>query len=522
MADLVGLVRAAEATYANRTAVTDRRGSMSFKEVAARSNRAAHALYSLASGGSSNIAMLLGNRAEAVELDVATVKAGLSRVSMNPRLSFDEMRFIVDDSNAGVLVYDLRYSDFADAVALDRPDMAMVCVGDVQAIPSNVTSRYEDLLARASSSPAQYECVGNAASLIMYTSGTTGRPKGAIWTYDSRAAAVQNMLLNELDAESAQVMIHVASISHGSGSKILPVYFRGGRSVLLDRFDPAEFFNSVRVHGGTASFMVPTMIQMLIEGRGSSTMSSLEPMRHISYGGAKMPLATIQQAVEIWGTRFGQVYGSCEAPHPVLYLGRPDHGRPDAAALSSAGRPAIGVDVVLGTSKEPPAPGVEGELFLKSDHLFGGYWGNSDASADSFEDGYFRTGDLGRVHDDGSIEIIGRTKDLIISGGYNVYPAEVERVLLEHPAVRSVCVYGVDDPHWGERVAAAVVFQDRRSASDAELGAHCAIQLAGYKKPRVFRIMRELPLGSTGKVSRKELVQTHETALEASSGGGEK
>ncbi|MFN3257968.1 MAG: class I adenylate-forming enzyme family protein [Ilumatobacter sp.] len=502
MEDLVSLIEAAEVVYARRPAAADSRRRLDVADVADRSNRFAHAMRALVGTGPANVALLIGNRTEAVETDVGLVKGGLGRVSINPRLAADEVEYVIADSGARVLVVDPAYREAIDG----RLDPSVT----VLALDDSSPGGYESVMASASPTAARYARGADDASLVMYTSGTTGRPKGAVWTFSSRAAAVRNMLLNELDANAARTMAHVGSVSHGSGSKILPVYLRGGCSLLLERFEPQEFIEFVRENRVTATFVVPTMIQMLLDAAGPGDREALSTLIHTAYGGAKMPVALIQRAIDEFGDRFVQVYGSCEAPHPVLYLDRNDHATGNPTVLNSSGRPVIGVAVRFGEELALPVEGAEGELMVAGPHLFAGYLGAPTETEASFHHGYFRTGDIGRVVADGVVEIVGRAKEVIISGGYNVYPAEVERVLTEHPDVAQSCVYGVADDHWGEMVCAALVPVAGRQLVNEEVLSYCRERLAGYKRPQEVRVFDSLPLGSTNKVQRDEVRRLHD------------
>lgn len=504
MADLVSLVRAAEAAYPTRTAAREGERTLTFAEVADRSNRAATVLRHHHGSGEGVVALLVGNRIEAVELDVATIKAGLARVSLNPRLAYDELRYIVGDVATRVLVYDPAYGDVVDQLRADHPDVTFLRLSG----QGGSGTSYEDELTAASPLGDDPEAGESTPSLLMYTSGTTGRPKGATWTYGTRCAGVLNMLMNELDAGGAQVMAHAGSLSHGSGSKVVPVYLRGGCNLVLPRFDPEEFVDLAAAHQVTATFVVPTMVQMLLDATEGRAGAPLASMHHVAYGGAKMPLPTIEAALDRFGGIFFQVYGSCEAPHPMLFLGRAEHATRDPRVLSSAGRPAIGVDLRIGDPEGRPEPGAQGEILLRAPSVMGGYWGNEHATDEVMCDGYYRTGDVGLVHDDGIVEIVDRIKNMIISGGFNVYPAEVERVLAAHPDVAQVCVYGLPDEHWGEVVAAAVVTRSPGVSAD-ELTEYSGQALAGYKKPRAFLFADEFPLGPTGKVLTAELRERH-------------
>jgi acyl-CoA synthetase (AMP-forming)/AMP-acid ligase II len=502
MTSLIEAITSAEKEFANRTAVVDGPRRLTFSAVADRSNRAAHVLRAVVGDEAANVALLVGNTGEAVELDLACVKAGLGRVSLNPRLTDDERAYIVGNARARVLVYDAEHAGFAEALHRAEPGIALLRIGD--AGPGRA---YEDELTRASSAYPVVAPDPVSPSLIMYTSGTTGRPKGAVWTVASRTAAVRNMLLNELDRAAAAAMVHAASVSHGSGSKIVPVYLRGGRNILLRRFEPEPFFRTVQDEQATASFLVPTMVQALVDGADAAATAQMRSMVQITYGGAKMPLPTIQAALDRFGKVFAQVYGSCEAPHPVLILPRHEHIL-DEHVLSVAGRRSLGTTLRLGNRAVEPESGATGELLVGGPHIFGGYFEDPQASAEAMVEGFFRTGDVATMHADGYVEIVGRTKEMIISGGFNVYPAEVERVLLEYPGVTGACVYGIPDAQWGEKVVAAITVADNPPVEAESVVSASRAKLAGYKVPRMIRIVDRFPVGSTGKVLRAEVQRT--------------
>jgi acyl-CoA synthetase (AMP-forming)/AMP-acid ligase II len=367
---------------------------------------------------------------------------------------------------------------------------------------------YEEAMVDKSSAPPDVEQAPGSPSLIMYTSGTTGRPKGAVWTLASRTAGVANMLLNELDRAASVGMVHAASVAHGSGSKVVPVFLRGGASIMMRAFQPAEFFTIVRRERATASFMVPSMVQMLVD-EAAATGATMPSMVQVTYGGAKMPLPTITSALKQFGPVFAQVYGSCEAPHPVLTLGRHEHDPGDEQVIGSAGRRSFGVEIRIGDPKVLPQIGDVGELLIGGDHVFGGYWQDPEATGEAFIDGFYRSGDIVELLDGGFVQIVGRVKEMIISGGFNVYPAEVERVLLEHPGVTGACVYGRPSERWGEAVYAAVTVEAGRDLDPSAVIAGARAKLANYKVPKGVWVIDALPLGTTGKVARREVAAAH-------------
>jgi acyl-CoA synthetase (AMP-forming)/AMP-acid ligase II len=323
------------------------------------------------------------------------------------------------------------------------------------------------------------------------------------------------MLLNELDRAASVGMVHAASVAHGSGSKVLPVFVRGGTNILMRKFDPADFFALVDREYATASFMVPSMVQMLVdETKRSGAM--MPTMVQVTYGGARMPLPTIQAALRLFGPVFAQVYGSCEAPHPVLILPRHEHRADDERTLASAGHGTLGPSIRIGDTETLPEVGSVGELLVGGDHVFRGYWRDPGATAESFSDGYYRTGDIAEMLHGGLVEIVGRVKEMIISGGFNVYPAEVERVLLEYPGITGVCVYGRPSQRWGEAVYAAVTVDPGVELDTAKVIDTARVKLANYKVPKGVWVIDTFPLGATGKVQRSEVASAHpETVCES-------
>ena len=303
-------------------------------------------------------------------------------------------------------------------------------------------------------------------------------------------------------------MVHCAPLTHGSGSKALTFLALGARNVILPRFDPEQLAQAVEAYGGTHSFMVPTMLQMLVDA-GASVRKAVQGMRQISFGGAPITNAVFARALEAFGPILTQVYGTCEAPHPVTVL-RPDDylGAPDPAELAeTAGRASLASEIqVVNDDGVLLSAGEEGELLVRGEFMMQRYWRDEKATAEVFDaDGWYKTGDIAVVDEVGFVRFKDRKRDLIISGGLNIYPSEVERVLAPHSNVREVAVIGYPDDRWGEFVMACVVPWDAAAASEQELIAWLDGRIAGYKKPRKVVFLSELPKGTTNKVLKREL-----------------
>ncbi len=499
-ADLGALLDRSFRQHASRVAVEDGDRTETFAQLADRSDRLASALLELNPAGNP-VAILASNSLEYIEADIALVKAGHPKVPINMRLSQSERLHVVRDSGAAVLITEAASADSAlslvdEAGALD----IVVSVG------GGGTHEYEDVL-RAANRPPSRRWRPDDPSVILYTSGTTGRPKGATATFRSRMAATWNMLLDELIGISpADGMLHAGSLSHGSGSKVVVYALCGARNIVLPTFDPGRFFDEALHRRATATFVVPTMITMLTE-EAEAQGRSAPTLRRVSYGGAPIAPSTIRRAVETFGPVFVQVYGMAEAPHPLTVLSRSDHIDGSDQRLSSAGRPTRSVELRLVPTGAHDS-GV-GEIQVRAESVMIGYWNNEESTREAFVDGFYRTGDVGYLDDEGYLTIIDRQKDMVISGGFNVYPAEVEAAISNHSGVLESAVIGTPDERWGERVVAYVVARPGHTVSPEEVITQVAGRLAGYKKPRDVWIVDELPKGSTGKILKSALRRRH-------------
>jgi acyl-CoA synthetase (AMP-forming)/AMP-acid ligase II len=501
-ADLAKLIGRTALQRGSEVAVVDGDRHLSFKDLDARSNRLAHSFWKLTGDRRPPVAILLNNRLEFVEVDLALIKAGSAKVPINPRLTHEERSFIVEDSQSAVLITEAAHLDSAMSIADEVASVqAVIAVGESR----EGTLSYEALLTDGADLPLERVWNPDDPSVILYTSGTTGQPKGAVASFRSRYAATLNMLVDELDIDSDDGIIHAGPLSHGSGSKILAYYLRGARNIIVPKFDPNQFLDTVDATGATATFVVPTMISMLLE---ATTDDRKRQLRTITYGGAPIAPTLIESAIRSFGAVFVQVYGSAEAPHPLTVLTKGDHaaGLSNPGLLSTAGRPTTGTEVIVSQPDGTEvAPGDVGEIRVRGEGVMVGYWNKPEATEAAFSNGYYRTGDLGVFDEWGYLSIVDRERDLIITGGLNVYPAEVEAAIYRHPEVAEAAVIGIPDDKWGEVVTAFVVPRVGSELIPEAIEEHCASLLAGYKKPRRVEFTDELPKGSTGKVLKSEL-----------------
>jgi fatty-acyl-CoA synthase len=369
-----------------------------------------------------------------------------------------------------------------------------------------VDDSYEALLAAADRLPIDEPVSLDDLSMVMYTSGTTGRPKGAMLTHGNLTWNAVNVLVDS-DLRGDEVTLVCAPLFHTAGLNMtcLPTLLKGGTAVLMDRFDPSAALRLIERHGVTYLFGVPAMYDAMAAAPEWPALE-LDSLRTLTCGGAPVPDRTIRTYLDR-GFTFVQGYGMTEASPGVLFL---DRDQVDAKA-GSAGVPHFFTDVrVVDLKGNDVAPGEKGEVVVQGPNVMRGYWDLPDETAAAIDEaGWFRTGDVAIVDEDGFVSLVDRVKDMFISGGENVYPAEIEGVLHSHPAVADCAVIGVPDEKWGEVGRALVVLTPGESATELDLLAFLDGRIAGYKVPRSVRFVGELPRSASGKLLKVPLREAY-------------
>jgi len=496
--NLYSLLDQAADRYPERGAVfIGKRQVSSFAALRSRALKIAAALGRDFAAGD-RIAILTENRPEYVELLFGIWAAGMAAVPVNAKLHAREAVQILEDSAA--------------AAAFVSPNLAG---GIARALRGSAASDCrlaviggEDYGAlfhdeRAGPVPATPE----ALAWLFYTSGTTGRSKGAMLSHRNLMAMTIAHLADVETVDENSSLLHAAPMSHGSGLYIPAYVARGARQVVPESagFDPAEFVDLCEIHPSCSVFFAPTMVQRL---RLEIEQSGCRPtnLRTIVYGGGPMYVEEIRKSLAMFGQVFVQIYGQGESPMTITALRRADHALDDDAILGSVGFARSGVEVAVVTPEgRPVARGEVGEIVCRGDVVMSGYWRNPQATADALRDGWLYTGDVGSFDDRGYLTLRDRSKDVVISGGTNIYPREVEEVLLKHPEVREVCVVGQPNPEWGEIVVAFVVPKSGIPIDEATLDAHCREHIARFKRPKRYMFLDELPKNHYGKVLKREL-----------------
>ncbi|MFC9357942.1 AMP-binding protein [Rhodococcus sp. NPDC057014] len=475
------LIRRAGRQFGAAPALIDGDRVVSFAEFDALTDRLGHALLARGLDAGDRVAVLMPNGIDGVVVYYALAKAGLVRVPLNVRETAHEHAYKVEDSQARALVH-----------AGEPPARVEVMI---------TADELPGLIAGAAEGPCDVRRDQDEPLRLAYTGGTTGKPKAVVLTTRSELAEVANFLVDLLpNLRPDSVMLHAAPITHGSGAFFLPHLVKGAPNVIVSKFSPAAFLDAAQKYRATSTFMVPTMIAMLLEDPATATADLA--LERLCYGGAPIATSVLQRGIDLLGPVFAQLYGQAEAPLAITCL-QPWEHTPER--LTSAGKPYTFVEVqVRAADGTVLGPDEVGEVLTRGPHTMSRYWRRPDATAETIEsDGWLHTGDIGRWDDDGYLHLLDRRHDVIISGGFNVYPREVEDALLTHPAVVEAAVVGLPDEKWGERVAAAVV--TRSTAEPDEILEFCADRLAGFKRPRSLEIWPNIPTSPVGKSLRREV-----------------
>ncbi|WEO93624.1 long-chain fatty acid--CoA ligase [Streptomyces sp. FXJ1.172] len=455
--------------------------------------RLAHALRALGVARGDRVAYLGPNHPAFLETLFATGTLGAVFVPLNTRLTEGELTYNLIDSGSTVLVHGPEHARPATTAAADAGVRHRIALAPA---PGD-TPGYDDLLAGAEAEPLDEPVAPDDPCMIMYTSGTTGRPKGAVLSHANIVWNSVNVLV-DTDLAGDEVTLVVAPLFHTAALNMtcLPTFLKGGRAILLGAFDAERVLEIIERRRVTYMFGVPTMYDALA-ARPRWATTDLSSLRTLTCGGAPVPARTIETYLAR-GLAFSQGYGMTEAAPGVLFLDREQ----TSAKAGSAGVPHFFTDTrVVHPDGREAAPGERGEILVSGPNVMAGYWNRpADTRAAMTDDGWLRTGDVARTDQDGYAYIVDRVKDMFVSGGENVYPAEVEAALLTHPAVRECAVVGVPHEVWGEVGHAVLVLEPGVRAGGEEILAHVRTRLAKYKIPRTLAFADSLPRTASGKI----------------------
>jgi acyl-CoA synthetase (AMP-forming)/AMP-acid ligase II len=492
---------ATAARYADR--------SYTYREVGDQAHRLANALHELGLKKGDKVAFLMANCPEYIFAEYALAKLGVARVPLAVLLGSEDHIYMMNHSEAVALIY---HEKLAARVKEMLPRLGTVkqfiCVSDDPAKVPAPHIHLQALISNHPPHPPQIEVNETDLCGLYYTGGTTGRPKGVML---SHRAWVNSVLLEmlELGIGREEVFAYLTPLTHAGGVLLLPVLLQKGTCLILDHFDPKLFLEQTEQHKVTASFFVPTMIYVLLDYPDLKKYDT-RSLRNIIYGAAASAPERLKQAVTTFGPIFTQLYGQTEAPMMICALPRQEHVIADPEKekrlFSSCGRPTLTTQVRLvdAESNDVP-PGEVGEIIARSINVMDGYYKNPEITAKTLRDGWLYTGDLARQDSEGFIYIVDRSKDMIITGGFNVYPREVEDVLFEHPAVKGAAVIGVPDEKWGEAVKAIVMLHPGQAAAEGELIEFVKARKGSVMAPKSVEFWDAIPLTNLGKVDKKKM-----------------
>ncbi|MGO8989238.1 MAG: long-chain-fatty-acid--CoA ligase [bacterium] len=497
--------------FPNHTAVVFKDTRLTTKELLERVYRLGNALLSLGLKKGDRVAVLLNNCHQSVECFYGLACSGLVLVPMNSRYSAREHLYMLNDSDARAILLGNEFQEVIASVLPEAPTVSWPICATGQAGEGMLS--YEDLLAKASSQKPEVEIFDHDIINLRYTAGTTGQPKGVIHTHRSNVIMVFNNLMEGLRIQEGDAVALTAPVTHASGAMILPHIVRGAKVVLLPGFDERMLLEMIQKERITTLYLVPTMIVMLL-AYPELKKYDLSSLKNIRYGASPISPNVLKRAIEVFGNIFVQGYGLTEATMPVTLLLKEDHvldgSEKKLKRLNSIGREVYVATVrIMDESGSLLPPGQVGEIVVRSDQVMEGYWKKPEATAETLRGGWLHTRDMGHMDEDGYIYLVDRKDDMIVSGGFNIYPKEVEDVLYSHPAVLEAAVFGVPDETWGEAVKAVISVRSGMKATEEEIIEHCRKHLASYKKPKSVDFVKELPKSPFGKIWRRKLKEPY-------------
>ncbi len=475
----------------------------SYKDVRESTSQMVQALQSKGLGRGSRIAIISANRPEVLSNIAAMQLAGCSGTPLHPLGSLDDHAYVLEAAEIDALVYDPSvFEQHAAALKQKVPGLKlMLSFG-----PSEAGEDYLALAASFSPQPlVAPDIQPDDVSSINFTGGTTGKPKGVLSTYRSTAYMTQIQMAEWEFPEDLRMLI-ATPLSHAAAAFFVPVLQRGGAFYVMQGFTPDSFFDMVEQHKITCTMLVPVMLYFLLDSprAASADMSSMETL---FYGASPMSPVRLREGIEKWGQIFYQFFGQSEAPMVLANMKKAEHDLSKPERLSSCGRPSPWIHLaLLDADNKPVAPGEPGEICVRAPLVMKGYKDMPEQTAEAFAGGWMHTGDIGRLDEEGFLYIVDRTKDMIVTGGFNVFPREVEDVIATHEAVGQVVVIGVPDDQWGESVKAVVVLKPGLEADDALVQAMQQLvkdAKGSVQSPKSIDFVDAIPLTPVGKPDKK-------------------
>lgn len=497
----------------DRVALVQGQRQVTYRELGRDANRLLAALQALGVGRGERIAFAMANCPDYVICEYAVAMAGAVRVPLAALLGDDDLVYMMNFARCTTLVYHEKFAQRVQGMAPRLETVRnFICVA---ADPACVVAGHLHLQSLISGhAPVARTMVAEAEDLaaIYFTGGTTGRPKGVMLSHRSWFHTYYVEML-EFGIGWHETFVFATPITHASGCLILPVLLRQGRCIILEHFEAGLLLETIARERATMTLLVPTMIYLLLD-HPALERYDVSSLRNVLYGAAAIAPGTLKQALSVFGPIFTQFFGQTEAPMALTVLPREAHVVADAEremqVLTCAGRATYPTAIRLVDDDGRDVPcGEPGEVIVRAPNMMSGYLDDPEATARAIRDGWLYTGDVARMDDDGFITIVDRKKDMIVSGGFNVFPREVEQVLQEHPAVSQAVVFGVPHDKWGEAVSALVVLRDGRTVTGETLVDFVKTKKGSVAAPKSVEFVTEVPLTNLGKVDRKAIRARH-------------
>ncbi len=491
--------------FPEKNAIVSDRCTYSYAELEKRSNQIARVFQSQGLQRQDAIAFLVGNRAEAIAAIIAAQLIGLKNVSLHPMASEEDHLFVLRDAGVKLLIVDgqkfaARAQSVADHAVVDRV-LELDDSSHGLGLMGMALTMDDSALARAMDAPADDP---TEITKLSYTGGTTGRSKGILHSHRTVVTMI-NYLLATYEWPEQIRYLATTPISHAAGALILPTFLRGGTVYLMEKYDAEDFLKRVTLHQINCTFLVPTQIYGLLD-LPSLTEYDFSSLALILYGAAPIAPARLEQALDKMGQIFGQLYGQAEAPMALTYLSRTDHDLNRPHLLRSCGRVIAGNQVkLLSSNYEEVAVGEVGELCVRGPLVMDGYLNRPDENEKAFAGNWLHTGDMARMDEHGYVYIVDRVKDMIISGGFNVYPSEIENCLAQHPDVAMSAIIGIPHAKWGEAVTAVVILKSGSMLTEQQVIDYIVTHKGVVNAPKKVFFETELPLTALGKVNKKQI-----------------